>query len=123
MRIAGLAAFVGISVLALLAQSAPASAADCKALVKPSPFGPGDQTGATNPATPALVPAGGTRVVGAVLSAGPNGEGLTRALQSAAEAGADWANSARTDMPTNAANPAILMVAPPLSRSVLGLRW
>ena len=41
MRAAGLAAFVGMSLLTLLAQSAPALAeADCKAVVAPSPFGP-----------------------------------------------------------------------------------
>ena len=47
MRIAGLAAFVGITALSLLGPTPPAAAADCKALVKPSPFGPDDQTGAT----------------------------------------------------------------------------
>ena len=33
MRIAGLAAFMGIAALSLLVPSAPAAAADCKALV------------------------------------------------------------------------------------------
>src|SRR5438128_7329714 len=55
MRIAGLAAFMGLSALSLIVQSAPASAeTDCKALVAPSPFGPDDQTGATNRVTPAV---------------------------------------------------------------------
>jgi kynurenine formamidase len=46
---------VGISVLSLLAPSAPALAqSDCKTLVPPSPFGPDDQTGATNRVTPAV---------------------------------------------------------------------
>jgi kynurenine formamidase len=57
MRIIELAAFVGIATLALLVPPAPASAADCKALVKPSPFGPDDQTGATNRVTPAVTKA------------------------------------------------------------------
>jgi kynurenine formamidase len=57
MRLAGLAAFTGMAVLSLLAPSAPAAAADCKALVKPSPFGPDDQTGATNRITPAVTKA------------------------------------------------------------------
>src|SRR5262249_12120972 len=58
MKINGFAAFVGVSALALLLQSAPASAqADCKALVPPSPFGPDDQTGATNRVTSAVTKA------------------------------------------------------------------
>ena len=43
MRIVGLTAFVGMSVLSLLMQPTPASAqADCKAVIAPSPFGPDD---------------------------------------------------------------------------------
>ena len=58
MRVAGLAGFLGISFLSLLAQSAHALAeADCKAVVAPSPFGPDDQTGATNRVTPAVTKA------------------------------------------------------------------
>src|SRR5215472_14194597 len=57
MRIFGLAAFSGLSVGSLFAPSAPALAADCKALVAPSPFGPDDQTGATNRVTPAVTKA------------------------------------------------------------------
>ena len=57
MRIAGLAAFIGIAALSVLAPLAPAGAADCKALVKPSPFGPDDQTGATNRVTAAVTKA------------------------------------------------------------------
>ena len=74
-------------------------------------------------AAAALVTAGVTRLVAPVWSSGPNGDGLTRALQSAAEAGADGASSDRADIPTNAASPAILMVVPPLSRSALQSRW
>src|SRR5260221_8350805 len=69
MRIAGLAAFVGMSILSLLVQSAPASAqADCKAVVAPSPFGPDDQTGATNRITPAVTKAAAAEIqTGAVV--------------------------------------------------------
>jgi kynurenine formamidase len=62
MRIAGLAAFVGIAALSLLMPSTPAAAADCKALVKPSPFGPDDQTGATNRVTPAVTKAAAAEI-------------------------------------------------------------
>ena len=73
MRIAGLAAFIGISVLALLVQSAPASAeADCKAIVQPSPFGPDDQTGATNRITPAVTKAAATEIQTGVVTSMAN---------------------------------------------------
>jgi kynurenine formamidase len=63
MKIAGMAACLGFSALALLAQMAPAAAeADCKALVKPSPFGPNDQTGATNRITPAVTKAAAAEI-------------------------------------------------------------
>ena len=62
MRIAGLAAFVGMSIVALLMPSTPVAAADCKALVKPSPFGPDDQTGATNRVTPAVTKAAAAEI-------------------------------------------------------------
>ena len=62
MRIAGLAAFVGIAALSLLAPTPPAAAADCKALVKPSPFGPDDQTGATNRVTPSVTKAAAAEI-------------------------------------------------------------
>src|SRR5438105_15900241 len=63
MRIAGLAAFLGISVLSLFGLSAPASAeAACKNLVAPSPFGPTDQTGATNRVTPAVTKAAAAEI-------------------------------------------------------------
>jgi kynurenine formamidase len=68
MRIAGLAAFMGMSVLSLLVQSLPASAADCKALVKPSPFGPDDQTGATNRITPAVTKAAAAEIQTGVVT-------------------------------------------------------
>jgi kynurenine formamidase len=63
MKITGLAAFVGISAVALLLHSAPASAqADCKTLVPPSPFGPDDQTGATNRVTSAVTKAAAAEI-------------------------------------------------------------
>src|SRR5215472_5424514 len=65
-------------------------------------------------AAAALVPAGVTRLVAPVWSSGPNGDGLTRALQSAAAAGADGDSSEKAAIPTNAASPAILMVSPPI---------
>jgi kynurenine formamidase len=69
MRITGLAAFVGISVLALQLHSAPALAqADCKALVPPSPFGPDDQTGATNRVTPAVTKAAAAEIQTGVVT-------------------------------------------------------
>jgi len=63
MRITGLVAFAGVSVLSLLLYSAPASAqADCKALVPPSPFGPDDQTGATNRVTSTVTKAAAAEI-------------------------------------------------------------
>src|ERR1700746_4168180 len=61
----------------------------------------------------ALVTAGVTRLVAPVWSSGPNGEGLTSALQSAADAGAGGTSSARAAIPTNAASPKILLAASP----------
>jgi kynurenine formamidase len=69
MRIIGLAAFVGASALSLLLPSAPALAqADCKALVAPSPFGPDDQTGATNRVTPAVTKAAAAEIQTGVVT-------------------------------------------------------
>ncbi len=69
MRIAGLAAFMGMSILSLLAPSAPASAqADCKTVVAPSPFGPDDQTGATNRVTPAVTRAAAAEIQTGVVT-------------------------------------------------------
>jgi kynurenine formamidase len=68
MRIAGLAALVGMSVLSFLAPASPAAAADCKALVKPSPFGPDDQTGATNRVTPAVTKAAAAEIQTGVVT-------------------------------------------------------
>jgi len=69
MRIAGLAAFIGISVLSLLVPSTPASAeTDCKAVVAPSPFGPDDQTGATNRVTPAVTKAAAAEIQTGVVT-------------------------------------------------------
>src|SRR6516162_11835910 len=69
MKVVGLAALVGISALSLLLPSAPASAqADCKALVAPSPFGPDDQTGATNRITPAVTKAAAAEIQTGVVT-------------------------------------------------------
>jgi kynurenine formamidase len=69
MKTIGLAAFVGIAVLSLLVPTAPASAqADCKALVAPSPFGPDDQTGATNRITPAVTKAAAAEIQTGVVT-------------------------------------------------------
>src|SRR3954447_8426038 len=55
MKTACFAVLMGIGVLASQAAPVPAFAqGDCKALVAPSPFGPDDQTGATNRVTPAV---------------------------------------------------------------------
>src|ERR1700730_9913487 len=73
MRIAGLAAFMGMSVLSLFVQPAPAWAeADCKALVAPSPFGPDDQTGATNRITPAVTKAAAAEIQTGVVTSMAN---------------------------------------------------
>src|SRR5213082_4062293 len=69
MRIAGLATLLDMSVVSLFAQSVPASAeADCKALVAPSPFGPEDQTGATNRVTPAVTKAAAAEIQTGVVT-------------------------------------------------------
>ena len=69
MKIAGLAAFMGMSVLSLMVQSAPASAdTDCKALVAASPFGPDDQTGATNRVTAAVTKAAAAEIQTGVVT-------------------------------------------------------
>jgi kynurenine formamidase len=72
MKIVGLAAFMGIAALSLLVPSAPAGAADCKALVKPSPFGPDDQTGATNRVTPAVTKAAAAEIQTGVVTSMSN---------------------------------------------------
>src|SRR5260370_23901171 len=69
MRFVRFTACVGLSVLALAAPAAPAWAqADCKALVAPSPFGPDDQTGATNRVTPAVTKAAAAEVQTGVVT-------------------------------------------------------
>ena len=69
MRTSGLAAFMGMLALSLLMQPVPASAeADCKALVAPSPFGPDDQTGATNRITPAVTKAAAAEIQTGVVT-------------------------------------------------------
>lgn len=69
MRIAGYAAAMALSVLALFAQSVPALAqADCKQVVAPSPFGPNDQTGATNRVTAAVTKAAAAEIQTGVVT-------------------------------------------------------
>ena len=69
MRIAALAAFTGLSVLSLLAPAAPAAAqADCKVAVPASPFGPDDQTGATNRITAAVTKAAAAEIQTGVVT-------------------------------------------------------
>jgi kynurenine formamidase len=69
MKIAGFAMLVGISVLASQAPLSPAFAqADCKTLVAPSPFGPDDQTGATNRVTPAVTKAAAAEIQTGVVT-------------------------------------------------------
>ena len=69
MKIAGLAAFIGMSVLSLLTPVGPVFAqADCKAVVAPSPFGPDDQTGATNRVTPAVTKAAAAEIQTGVVT-------------------------------------------------------
>jgi kynurenine formamidase len=61
MRIVMLAALAAASLVSL--HAAPAAAqADCKTLVAPSPFGPDDQTGATNRVTPAVTKAAAAEI-------------------------------------------------------------
>jgi kynurenine formamidase len=56
--------FVVIVMLAALIASAPAALAqtDCKTVVPPSPWGPNDQTGATNRVTPAVTKAAAAEI-------------------------------------------------------------
>jgi kynurenine formamidase len=58
-----LIALVALMMVAIFANSATALAqADCKTLVKPSPFGPDDETGATNRVTPAVTKAAAAEI-------------------------------------------------------------
>ena len=50
------------TLLAIGASGAAFAQADCKTLIQPSPFGPEDQTGATNRITPAVTKAAGTEI-------------------------------------------------------------
>jgi kynurenine formamidase len=69
MKIAVLPTFMGLLILSLLAPAAPALAeADCKAVVAPSPFGPDDQTGATNRITPAVTKAAAAEIQTGVVT-------------------------------------------------------
>jgi kynurenine formamidase len=69
MKIAGYAASIAMGALSLFALSAPAEAqADCKAVVQPSPFGPNDQTGATNRITPEVTKAAAAEIQTGVVT-------------------------------------------------------
>jgi len=69
MRIAGYAAAMAFFVLAMFASSIPAMAqADCKQVVAASPFGPNDQTGATNRVTPAVTKAAAAEIQTGVVT-------------------------------------------------------
>ena len=50
------------TLLAIGASGTAFAQADCKTLIQPSPFGPDDQTGATNRITPAVTKAAGTEI-------------------------------------------------------------
>ena len=53
----------GLACIGLLGFVSPAAAqSDCKTLVQPSPFGPDDQTGATNRVTPAVIRAAAAEI-------------------------------------------------------------
>ena len=55
--------FAGLACIGLLGFALPADAqSDCKSLVQPSPFGPDDQTGATNRVTPAVTKAAAAEI-------------------------------------------------------------
>jgi kynurenine formamidase len=63
MKLHALIAAVAVSTIALLGGSVTAMAqSDCKTLVKASPFGPGDETGATNRITPAVTKAAAAEI-------------------------------------------------------------
>src|SRR6202047_2275525 len=70
MKPTSIVASVALSALALLCSLGVALAqADCKSLVKASPFGPDDQVGATNRITPAVTKAAAAEIqTGAVVS-------------------------------------------------------
>jgi len=69
MKTACFAVLMGIGVLASQAAPVPAFAqGDCKTLVAPSPFGPDDQTGATNRVTPAVTKAAAAEIQTGVVT-------------------------------------------------------
>jgi kynurenine formamidase len=74
MKLAALISAVGLSVVAGIGCSGAAFAqSDCKTLVKASPFGPDDQTGATNRVTPAVTKAAAAEIqTGNVISMANN---------------------------------------------------
>src|SRR5215475_15242384 len=63
MKLVALVAAAMLSAIAMLGSSSIALAqSDCKTLVKPSPFGPNDETGATNRVTPAVTKAAAAEI-------------------------------------------------------------
>src|SRR5262244_2374975 len=74
MKLVALVAAAMLSAIAMVSSSSIALAqADCKTLVKASPFGPDDQTGATNRVTPAVTKAAAAEIqTGNVISMAHN---------------------------------------------------
>jgi kynurenine formamidase len=69
MRIATAAICAGLSLLSLVSATQTSHAqADCKQVVAPSPFGPDDQTGATNRVTPAVTKAAAAEIQTGVVT-------------------------------------------------------
>jgi kynurenine formamidase len=70
MKVAGFAVLVGVSVLSssLVATGPALAQADCKTVVAASPFGPDDQTGATNRVTPAVTKAAAAEIQTGVVT-------------------------------------------------------
>ena len=69
MKVAVLAAIAGLSTLPLFAATTPSHAqADCKSVVAASPFGPDDQTGATNRVTAAVTKAAASEIQTGVVT-------------------------------------------------------
>ncbi len=69
MKIATVAVCAGLSLLSLVLGAEPGLAqADCKQVIAPSPFGPDDQTGATNRVTPTVTKAAAAEIQTGVVT-------------------------------------------------------
>ena len=63
MKLRTLAVHAAVAVVVAMGASGAAFAqADCKSLIQPSPFGPDDQTGASNRVTPAVTKAAAAEI-------------------------------------------------------------